>query len=238
MLSGRLRDWPAWRDLWLPLLALLVCLAVFDLTPLDRCFQDLLFHSGKHAWMWSRHDPGTRLMFYTGIKYVFEVTAVALLGLLIASRWHPRLASARRPLALVLSAMLLVPLLVGALKSSTNVACPRNLVEYGGELPYVRLFEAYPEGLRPKHRQRCFPAGHASGGFSLLVLYHLPGRRRRWPWLLPGLGAGSLTGGYKMMIGDHFLSHTLVTALLAWIVVGILARLFLPSSQAGPQGAS
>lgn len=100
-------------------------------------------------------------------------------------------------------------------------------------MPYVPLFAAYPEGQRPDRRQRCFPAGHASGGFALLVLYHLPRRpRRRWPWMFPGLVAGGLTGGYKMVIGDHFLSHTLVTALLAWMLVGLLARWYRPLPRA------
>lgn len=237
-MSGRaagLRGWPAWRDLWLPLLALAACLALFELTPLDRQVQGLFYDATAGAWLLNRHEPWARLLFYDGVRRVYQFAGLVLLALLIASRWQARLAAVRRPLALVFAAMLLVPLLAGGLKGSTNVACPRDLRDYGGDLPYVPVFAAYPEGQRPAQRQRCFPAGHASGGFALLVLYHLPRRRRRrrWPWLLPGLVAGNLSGGYKMVIGDHFLSHTLVTALLAWILVGLLARLILPPSGAG-----
>lgn len=32
-------------------------------------------------------------------------------------------------------------------------------------------------------------------------------------------------GLYKMLIGDHFLSHTLVTMTLAWLIILILAKI-------------
>jgi len=49
-----------------------------------------------------------------------------------------------------------------------------------------------PASEVPISQQRCFPAGHASGG-------------------------------YKMLIGDHFLSHTITTMLLAWLIINLLA---------------
>jgi membrane-associated PAP2 superfamily phosphatase len=40
--------------------------------------------------------------------------------------------------------------------------------------------------------------------------------------------AGTLMGGYKMMVGHHFLSHTLVSMVICWLVVNIVALLVLP----------
>lgn len=66
---------------------------------------------------------------------------------------------------------------------------------------------------------RCFPAGHASGGFALIMLYFaVPNARWRWMGLAAGLAAGWLMGGYQMLRGEHFLSHTVTTMLLAWLV--------------------
>lgn len=42
--------------------------------------------------------------------------------------------------------------------------------------------------------------------------------------LLLGITAGVLTGGYKMLVGHHFLSHTLATMILAWLVILLIAK--------------
>jgi len=42
-----------------------------------------------------------------------------------------------------------------------------------------------------------------------------------------GVTVGVLTGGYKILIGDHFLSHTLVTMILAWLVILIIHKLII-----------
>ena len=36
--------------------------------------------------------------------------------------------------------------------------------------------------------------------------------------------AGVITGGYKMLVGHHFLSHTLATMILAWLVILLIAK--------------
>ncbi len=33
---------------------------------------------------------------------------------------------------------------------------------------------------------------------------------------------GWIMGAYKMLIGDHFLSHTIVTMLLAWLIINVV----------------
>jgi membrane-associated PAP2 superfamily phosphatase len=102
-------------------------------------------------------------------------------------------------------------------------------VDYGGKLPYIGVLESYPEDSQPQKRQRCFPAGHASGGFALLALYYLPkSRRNKNKMLALAMIAGTLMGGYKMMVGHHFLSHTLVSMVICWLVVNIVALLVLP----------
>ena len=37
-------------------------------------------------------------------------------------------------------------------------------------------------------------------------------------------------GLYQMARGEHFLSHTLATGLLAWLIAAALARLLRPSA--------
>ena len=99
-------------------------------------------------------------------------------------------------------------------------ATPLELKAFGGTHEHLLLFQAKPAGY-PSH---AFPAGHASGGFALLGLYWIL-KSRRWRGLALGLGVGCWMGLYQVARGEHFLSHTLATAALAWLLCAGLAWL-------------
>jgi membrane-associated PAP2 superfamily phosphatase len=120
----------------------------------------------------------------------------------------------------------LIPLLAGQLKATTGVYCPAEISRYGGTQPYIRLLDHRPAFTRSAGTGHCFPCGHASGGFALFALIGLA-RSRRGQWSAFGLAmlAGWAMGAYQMAKGAHYLSHVLVTMLLAWIVFLLLRRL-------------
>lgn len=206
-------------------LGLLVCLLVFEVTPLDLWVQQFFFDVSTQQWLWRGAEPVSRLLLYDGIKKLLIVFALILLISLFCSRYSVALHRYRSGIRIVLISLLLVPLSVSALKATTNVACPRALGVFGGKLPYVSVLAHYPVGQQPSRRQRCFPAGHASGGFALLSLFFLfKSNRNRKRALVFALLTGWLMGGYKMLIGDHFLSHTLVSMLLAWLIINAIVK--------------
>ena len=49
-------------------------------------------------------------------------------------------------------------------------------------------------------------------------------RRNKYLALGAALIIGWAMGTYKMIIGDHFLSHTVITMILAWLIILIIAR--------------
>jgi membrane-associated PAP2 superfamily phosphatase len=106
----------------------------------------------------------------------------------------------------------------------TGVYCPCEIERYGGEMPYVRLFETVPPEIVAVKRGRCFPAAHASGGFALMAFAFAGARRLRNAWW--GLGWGWILGLYQMARGVHYLSHTVVSMLVAWVLILLIARLF------------
>jgi len=64
------------------------------------------------------------------------------------------------------------------------------------------------------------------------MLFYFVGRARGRPrWALTGLGAGLVAGmvlgGARMLQGAHFVSHTLWSALVCWIVLAALAAVIL-----------
>jgi membrane-associated PAP2 superfamily phosphatase len=228
-MSFRVAGWDRW--LWPAVLALAGALVFFEFTELDLWLQDHFYDAAAGRWVVDARDPVGRLVFYNGPKALIIPTAVAVLVLAAGpARWRDRLRFARRDLWVALLTLVTVPALAGLGKNVSNTFCPSEIRRYGGDVPYVKLCEPYPENDRPARRGHCFPAGHASGGFALLGLLWLR-RTRAWRLggLALGLGTGWWMGGYQMLKGAHYLSHTIVTMLVAWIVMLAWRRVVRPA---------
>lgn len=210
--------------------ALAVVLVVFELTLLDLTLQDYLYDFAGRRWVVDGNEPVGRLVFYNGPKIAVFAVAAALLALLFGpARWRERLRFDRRGLAVAVLTLATLPALAGLGKNFTNVFCPSEIRRYGGKVPYVPLCGDYPQDDRPAERGHCFPAGHASGGFALIGLMWLRASRSwRRGALLLGLAVGWWMGGYQMLKGAHYLSHTLVTMTLAFVVTLAWARVAGP----------
>ncbi|WP_043588171.1 phosphatase PAP2 family protein [Geminisphaera colitermitum] len=209
------------------IVALVAVIALFDLTYLDLAAQDMFYNFDTGLWLIdSRATPSLgKLVFYSGIKAVIIAFAVVLLVLVVLpdslrDRLPCRFAAwRRRDMLVVIATLATAPLLVSIGKATTNIHYPCSIQRYGGDVPYVRLFERFPDDARPPKRSKGFPAGHASGGFALVSLAGLAATRRgRAIGLAIGLGTGWMMGLYQQMRGVHYLSHTLVTMLVCWIV--------------------
>ena len=119
--------------------------------------------------------------------------------------------------------LVLIPLTISGIKKVSNIYTPHQTDRYSGDYPHVKLFENYPADFPPNKPGRGWPAGHASGGFSLMILYYCFSKRsHRIYGLITGLLAGWITGLYQTLNGQHFISHTLVTMLIAWIIINLI----------------
>jgi membrane-associated PAP2 superfamily phosphatase len=222
------------RTLWPSVAGLAGVFLLFETTGLDLWVQDAFFDFSSGRWLIDREEPVLRALLYTGPKVVIVFLGLALLGALV----RPPLRLARRDLAVALLCLATIPALIGWGKARTNVFCPWDITRYGGDVPYVRVLERFPPDQRPVRRGGGFPAGHASGGFALFGLAGLAHTRRgQWALASIGLAAGATMGVYQMAKGAHYLSHTLVTALVAWIMFLVWRRL-LRADQAEPADAS
>lgn len=208
-------------------------LVLFHTTVLDIRLQQLFYSEMDGIWAWDSAEPISRFLLYDGVKALLIIVAVSALVLLVFDKWRHFLGTRRRPLLILTMSLLIVPFSVSVLKATTNVPCPHDIVGFGGQLPYVDVLDAWPEGSKPEQRQRCFPAGHASGGFALLALV-LFGRNRREKILIATgvLTLGWSMGIYKMVVGDHFLSHTVVSMFIGIFWVSCLDK-FVTRNDAG-----
>ena len=127
-----------------------------------------------------------------------------------------------------LLALIFVPLCIASLKKVTNTYCPNQLTVFDGIIPYVRLLESYPITANAVNG-RCFPAGHATIGFFLFIIYFCAFTLQKQHFRFYGIALGCIVGGiaglYQMARGEHFLSHTLVSMILAWLCCAVIHTL-------------
>jgi len=200
-----------------PAISILAIVVFFGLPGLGGEALDLWFQSffwnGK-VWLIPHEGSLGRALAYDGPKALIIIWALLLIAAaLFAKRVRVR--------ALYLLACLaVVSVVCTQLRAVTGMATPLELKAFGGTYDHLLLFQAKPAGY-PSH---AFPAGHASGGFALLGLYWIL-KARRWRGLALGLGVGCWMGFYQVARGEHFLSHTLATAALAWLLCVGLAFL-------------
>ncbi|MET0262925.1 MAG: phosphatase PAP2 family protein [Rariglobus sp.] len=224
------------RTLLLSAAGLVTAFLFFEFTAADLRVQDRLYDFSAHAWLINEKAALPRMLFYTWPKLVIIALGVIAVGFALgpaAWRLGAGFSTRRRDWWVVVATLAAAPALIAAGKATTNVHCPKEIRRYGGEVAYARVLERYPENDQPVRRGRGFPAGHASGGFALMSLAGLAATSRgRWIGAGIGLGAGALMGVYQMVKGAHYLSHTVVTAWVCWIVFLLWRRLLRASEAA------
>jgi membrane-associated PAP2 superfamily phosphatase len=205
------------RSLRAPALAVVAITLFFGLPGLGGEAVDFWFQSffwdGK-AWLIPHEHPLGRALAYDGPKALIIIWAVLLIGAAIFAK------RVRTRALYLLACLAVVSVVCTQIRAVTGMATPLELKAFGGTHEHLLLFQAKPAGY-PSH---AFPAGHASGGFALLGLYWIL-QARRWRGLALGLGVGCWMGFYQVARGEHFLSHTLATAALAWLLCAGLAWL-------------
>jgi len=221
------RNGPIHADLvfLLPIVVLVAALVVVRLLNVDTMLADFIYQAGGHRWMWRGKWLTAELLHKDAQKFSIFI-GVATLGVIIASGWSKRLKPYRRGLVATFSAAIIALLLVSLSKHEIPLACPWDLQRYGGDLiggsPFHLFWNQDISG--------CFPAGHAAGGYCLLVWFFFA-RHYRFKYyplaLLPGILLGLTYAVTQELRGAHFLSHDLSAILLCWVVGYVVFRLIV-----------
>ncbi len=144
--------------------------------------------------------------------------------MLLLSNWWPfgalRLLTRRQRAHMFLAAMLCL-LVISTFKNMNAASCPWDLAGFGGNAIYVSHWNWR---LSDGGVGRCFPAGHASAAFCFLPGYFW--LREKAPraarlWLSATLLAGFKIGLAQQVRGAHYLSHTLWTGRLCWVIAAL-----------------
>ena len=197
---------------WISIALLAVTLA-WDLAGLDPAMARL----AGSAWGFPlRNDWFLYGVLHEGGRRL----AWMLAGALCLGVWWPVGPLARIPQrqrAQLAVTTLLATFAVSLIKNASHTSCPWDLAEFGG----IARHASHWSGAFDGGPGRCFPAGHASAGFAFAGGYFAflatdPRLARRW---LAVAGAGGLVLGLaQQWRGAHFMSHTLWTAVVCWLV--------------------
>ncbi|MCX6073206.1 MAG: phosphatase PAP2 family protein [Campylobacterales bacterium] len=213
------------KNILLTALLLLGAILFFGLSGADIAIQSLFYNPQTHQWLVDSNNEVLKFVFYDGIKRLLIIIGVVVLVGLMLGWKRPSLQPYRRGLIILLASSIVVPLIVGSLKAVTNMPCPKNVEIFGGTYPHTCVWESYGKRECPKEKQKCWPAGHASGGFALMALVFLfQTRRAKVLAMSSAVMIGWSMGTYKMLIGDHFFSHSVITMVLAWLLILLIVR--------------
>jgi membrane-associated PAP2 superfamily phosphatase len=217
----------AWH-LWLPLFVAFACLYGIEQTSLDVLLADQWFALEGGKWAWRDSWVSYELIHHHGKQLIIAIGLTAL-SLIVASFLWPRVRYWRMPMSYLLTTMAAVPAAIAYFKHISPMDCPWNLIQYGGDQPYLRNFD---HSFVSTHLGNCFPAGHASGGFILLAMYFaaLPFVKRPARFLIPGLLVGWVFAIGQQSRGAHFISHDLWTLTICWFGALALFLAFRPAT--------
>ena len=203
-----------------------VVVTIVPFEAIDRSLARLIFHYGEegwnHAFLWA--GP-----LYSGAKWFTGIILAVVLWFAYRAYRADDKPLADALLRVVLSAVTALLFMV-AMKSFSGVACPWSLPEFSQHTSQVITpFSWFFNHTEPQGR--CWPAGHASTGFCLFGLYFAARQLhvKHANWVLGAvLAYGGLCATGRMLQGAHFLSHSVATLLLEFVVTGLF---FLPDSK-------
>jgi membrane-associated PAP2 superfamily phosphatase len=197
----------------------IVLLLALERTAVDFTFSTWFFDAAAGAFP-LRYDATLEIIGHQLARHLVVMIASCVLALYALSFVLPQLGPWRRLLLFLSLGLTVAPLAVVLLKALSARHCPWSLREFGGYADHLSLFEFAAPGSEPG---RCFPGGHASGGFCLLAFYFaghsLGNRALQYTGLWGGLAAGLGLGLVRIAQGAHFLSHILWSGMVCWLVL-------------------
>lgn len=213
------------RDLSGPLSVLLLATLVFRHSELDLWIARQFYRAGE-GWVHAG-DLLWSLLYRYGMIPGVLIGVVGLVGLLLGWKWSDWRRQWRSYLLLLLLLLIGPGLLVNTLfKDTWGRTRPKQLVEFGGELPYVKVWNRGEPGVG-----KSFPSGHASIGFYTIAPYFVLRRRRKllaWSFLLGGSAYGLLMGVGRIVQGGHFASDVLWAWGFVYLTGALLCALLRP----------
>lgn len=210
----------AGQALWLAVAAALLAW-LFHATRLDLWLEAPYYDAVNRTFPW-RYTWITKYFVHRYLKYALILAGLAIWAIALHAHFRrvPRFLAGRqrRWWAIALS-FVLVPTVIAVLRYFSSMHCPWDVSDFGGYAPYFDLLDPAPAGVRAG---RCFPSGFTASGAWLLafgLLWYPEFKRRSRVVGALALAFAFGLGWAQQMRGAHFLSHTLWSLWVAWLVI-------------------
>lgn len=218
------------RHIFIALSALFLAIYA-EYTDLDLWIAHQFYDSVNQQWP-LRSMFITKTLLHDDAQIVIKLLGIVSISLVVISRMSERLRTFRKPLTYLFLATFTGPLIVTILKSTTHMQTPWRIAEFGGDMPYIRLFDSVNETLPIGY---AFPGGHSSAGFAFFSLYFLCyfyAPTYRYLGLIIPLTLGILFAVDQEIRGAHFFSHDVMSLFICWSSALFWALFYLqrPSS--------
>ena len=183
-----------------------------DLFQIDFALADWIYQ--QTAWSLKKS-----FLFETLLHKSARVVLIAVylvIGWLWLQNQKTQNKEAARHLFVLLFAIGSSVLWVTVLKRFLDVDCPWDLIRYGGNTAFQSIFN-YTNTVESAH---CFPASHASVGFSWVAVYfyYLVTRNNKLnKALIIALVLGTVFGFAQQLRGAHFVSHDIWSLIICLI---------------------
>ncbi len=189
-------------------------------TGLDDRFSSLFFDPVTGTFP-ARSSLTLEIIGHRFAKSAVVALWLMLLAAALAAPLVQHLTRQRALLWTTVAAMALGPSIVVALKDINAYHCPWELKQFGG---YADIASGW--FVAAADAGRCFPGGHAAGGFTLIALAFaglaLGNRNLRSAGLIAALIAGGAFSVVRIAQGAHFLSHNLWSAAIDWCAAALV----------------
>ncbi|MBF7682577.1 phosphatase PAP2 family protein [Acinetobacter sp. B5B] len=172
-----------------------------------------------------RDNPYLISLGHDGLKYIVICVAVAHLMVFLYLKVTKKNPVLQKICLMVLLSMVCSVSCIAVLKSTSEHACPWSMVS-----THLGMIQ-WSQDIHTS--AKCFPGGHASGGFSLIILffaYRIDYPKIARTGLIFALTLGCLMSLVQMMRGAHFLSHNLWSLWWSWLIALVVYKLFLTFS--------
>lgn len=201
----------------------LIVVEIFDI---DLIVSDFLYDYQGGTWA-LKNNFITSVLLHDYAQKLSQGIALLVLVIAFTSRFVDCLMPYKRGLWVIFLSLVFSASIVSVLKEITNVHCPWDLRRYGGLHEFL---PNYSFNRNDSAQGRCFPSGHASGGYGFMVLYFVfLHYRPKWKWLGLACGVilGLIYGITQQLRGAHFLSHDLWTIVVCWLTALLFYTILL-----------
>lgn len=221
-MSGRF-----WVEWWLVLAALVLVTGLLGVIDADRVVSAYFYRQG--GWPVGELQPW-KFLYWLHWKQALLLAVIGLTGALVGC-FRPSARHLLRPgLFLVLLLVLCNGLVVnGLFKAYWDRPRPREVVQFGGQHEFRQPWQPGSTG-----RGRSFPSGHAAAAFYLIApffIYRSSKPKTACAWLIGGILFGVAMSYARISQGGHFLTDTLWSLGMVYLIGLALSELLLRRQQ-------